>query len=115
MLDMAEEAYSEIDQYDKVFYIKEIKQYASKPQILAGQAQLGGCYQKAESILLQNGLIYQAIMLNLNFYNWNRALELAIKHKAHVDVVLYKRHIFLNELSKNENNELFLKIRDNVS
>lgn len=115
VLDMAEEAFAEIEQYDKVFYIQEIKQSATKGQMLAGQAQLGGSYQKAEAILLQNGSIFQAILLNLNLYNWNRALDLAIKHKIHIDTVVYKRQLFLEELGKKENNEMFLKIKESVS
>lgn len=90
------------------------QQYATRAQILASQAQLGGSFQKAETILLQNGMVFQAILMHLNLYNWNRALDLAIKHKTHVDTVLYKRQLFLQELEKSENNEMFLKIKDSV-
>lgn len=111
---MAEEAFAEIDYYDAVFYLQEIKQFATKAQTLAGVAQLCGNYQKAESILLQNGLIFQATLMNLNIYNWNRALDLALKHKLHVDVVMFKRRLYLEELGKDENNEAFLKITGKV-
>lgn len=46
-----------------------------------------GNIQEAEIVLLQAGLIYQAIQININLYNWERALELNVKYKTHVDTV----------------------------
>ncbi|CAB1347799.1 unnamed protein product [Coregonus sp. 'balchen'] len=46
-----------------------------------------GHVQEAEVTLLQAGLVYQAIQVHINLYNWDRALELAVKHKTHVDTV----------------------------
>jgi len=35
-------------------------------------ALLGGNVQDAESILLQNGLVFRSIIININLHNWNR-------------------------------------------
>ena len=48
-------------------------------------AVLTGNYQDAENILLQAGLILRAILLNIYLHQWEKALDLAIKHKTHVD------------------------------
>ncbi len=48
-------------------------------------------------LLLQSqaGLIYRAIKLNIRLFKWERALELAQKHKAHIDTVLWRRQRYL--------------------
>ncbi|KAH0950373.1 hypothetical protein HN011_009110, partial [Eciton burchellii] len=48
-------------------------------------ALLAGDLLTAEGILLQNSLVKKAICTNVETYNWNRALELAIKHKHQVE------------------------------
>jgi intraflagellar transport protein 80 len=39
---------------------------------LAEMALLGGNVQDAESMLLQNGLVFRSIVTNLHLHNWNR-------------------------------------------
>jgi intraflagellar transport protein 80 len=46
---------------------------------------------EAESLLLGAGLVYRAIKLNVKLFRWQRALELAQKHRQHVDTVLLYR------------------------
>lgn len=41
--------------------------------------------------VLQAGLLYRAIKLHVRLHNWQRALDLARKHKQHVDTVLMYR------------------------
>lgn len=47
------------------------------------------CHQpdEAESILLQAGLVFRAIDMNRTLHRWERALDLALKHKTHIDTV----------------------------
>lgn len=45
---------------------------------MAGMALLGGSMANAESILLHNGMVYQAISINLQMHNWNRYLNLLV-------------------------------------
>ena len=60
---------------DKVEYIEYIKQSPSKDIRNAETALLCGNTQDAESILIQSNLIFRAVMLNLNQYNWDRYLS----------------------------------------
>ncbi|XP_069692430.1 intraflagellar transport protein 80 homolog isoform X3 [Periplaneta americana] len=113
-LNTAEEAYAAIDELDKVAYIQHIKKIPLRTAQLAEMALLGGNLQDAESILLQNGLVFRAIMANLNLHNWNRALELATKHKTHVDTVLLFRKKYLDTFEKPETNEKFLQFKNEV-
>jgi intraflagellar transport protein 80 len=98
--------------------------------------------EDAESILLQAGLTYRAIKLNLRLFNWdryvlevnfyillldklqqpscigflcnemptcvNRALDLAIMYKTHLDTVLWKREQYLQKTKHDETKERFL-------
>lgn len=102
---------------------------------------LSGKVSEAESILLRNGLTFKAIMFNVRIHNWNRyvyhitvsnyilfnkkcfqfvyfrALELAIKHKKYLNVIIYERRNYLKLFKKEEINEKLLKysnVRDYI-
>ncbi|KAI4465027.1 outer segment 5 [Holotrichia oblita] len=105
-LDIAEESYAAINQYDKEF--------PTKAQQIAGAALLGGGLHNAESILIHNGMLFHAIRINLQLYNWNRALDTALKHKTHIDTVLYMRQKYLEQLGKEEPNKKFVDLRNSI-
>ncbi|KAG8136102.1 putative Intraflagellar transport protein [Naja naja] len=86
-MNTAEIAYASVGEIDKVQYISSIKDLPSKESRMAHILLFSGNVQDAETLLLQAGLIYQAIQVNINLYNWERALELAVKHKTHVDTL----------------------------
>lgn len=69
------------------------------------------CPDEAETILLQARppLLYRAIDLNIRLFRWGRALELAVKHKKHVDTVLGYRQKFLQQANKTETEKRFLQ------
>ena len=75
-LETAEVAYSAINEADKVHYIQYIKELPSKEARNAEMAVLTGNYQDAENILLQGGLIFRAILLNVYLHQWEKALDL---------------------------------------
>lgn len=75
---------------------------------------LGGHIGDAENILLQAGLHFRAIMLNINTHQWERALQLAIKFKTHVDTVLAYRMRYIARFGKKEINKLFLQYEKQV-
>lgn len=77
-------------------------------------ALLCGNPQDAEAILLQAGLIFRAILLNIQLYNWDRALELAVKHKTHVDTVLGYRQKYMKQYGKQESNKRFLQYQEGI-
>lgn len=113
-IDIAEEAFAHVNHYDKVFFIQHLKTLPLKAQQKAAMAYLGGKFQEAESVLLYNGLVFQAIYNNIQHHNWIRALDLAIKHKTHIDSVLFLRKRYLTSLGKNENNKKFSELQENV-
>ncbi|OXB63121.1 hypothetical protein ASZ78_000353 [Callipepla squamata] len=110
----AEIAYASIGEIDKVQYINSIKDLPSKESRMAHTLLFSGNTQEAETLLLQTGLIYQAIQVNIDLYNWDRALELAVKHKTHVDTVLAYRQKFLEDFGKKETNKRFLQYAEGL-
>ncbi|NXD38409.1 IFT80 protein, partial [Copsychus sechellarum] len=110
----AEIAYAAIGEIDKVQYINSIKDLPSKESRLAHMLLFSGNTQEAETLLLQSGLVYQAIQININLYNWERALDLAVKHRTHVDTVLAYRQKFLGDFGKKETNQRFLQYAEGV-
>ena len=117
---------------DKVQFISRIKDLSSQERRNAELALF--CHQpsQAEAVYLSAGLVYRAIDLNLSLFNWERsvtdwpllhslltvvcvcvcvcvcrALELAVKHKTHVDTVLAFREAYLKEIGCSETLQRF--------
>ncbi|XP_062355287.1 intraflagellar transport protein 80 homolog [Cinclus cinclus] len=107
----AEIAYAAIGEIDKVQYISSIKDLPSKESRLARMLLFSGNGQEAETLLLQAGLLYQAIQINIDLCNWERALELAVRHRSHVDTVLAHRQRFLAALGRTERSPRFLQFQ----
>ena len=59
-------------QLPRVQYINFIKEQPSKESSLAHMLMFSGQVQEAEATLLQGGLIYQAIRVNIDLFNWER-------------------------------------------
>ncbi|XP_018058932.1 PREDICTED: intraflagellar transport protein 80 homolog [Atta colombica] len=112
-LHAAEEAYAAINRFDKVDYIKYIKNLSTATERHAEMALLAGDLSMAEGILLQSSLIKEAIHINIQIYNWNRALELARKYKRQFEEVLDTRKKYLETINKNEINHNFLTFAEN--
>ncbi|CAH0390295.1 unnamed protein product [Bemisia tabaci] len=108
-LNVAEEAYAAIDQADKVFFLQYVKSIPNQTVQLSEMTLLSGNSQEAEAILLQNGFVFRAVLMNIQIYNWNRALELGSKHKNHLELVLWFRGQYLKSFDKEETNGAFLK------
>ncbi|KAG8035853.1 hypothetical protein G9C98_002979 [Cotesia typhae] len=109
-LSAAEEAYAAIERYDKVDYIQYIDKISNKTEKLAEMSLLAGDLLAAEGILLQHGFINQAIRINIQMYNWSRALELAVRHKKQIDQVLEAREMYLKLLDKKETNTSYISL-----
>ena len=71
---------------------------------------------EAERILLQASppLLYRAIKLNIDLYRWNRALDLAVKQKVHVDTVLAYRQRHLDAFERAESLPKFQQLSKQV-
>ena len=72
--------------------------------------------EEAESILLQASppLLYRAIKMHLRLFKWDKALELAVKHRTHVDTVLAYRAKYLEAWKKTETDDRFKQLNDTV-
>jgi intraflagellar transport protein 80 len=110
-LDCAEVCLSELDEVPKVEYIQHIKNIPSEEGRQAEMALLRRLPDEAERILLQASppLVYRAVKMHLHLFNWSRALEIALKHKTHVDTVLGYRQRFLQTFDKRETDQQFLQ------
>ena len=62
----------ELLQADKVQYINHVKEIPSKEGRLAAMALFCRQIPDAEAILLQSGLTYRAIQMNIDLFNWDR-------------------------------------------
>uniref|UniRef100_A0A1A8F3D9 Intraflagellar transport 80 homolog n=2 Tax=Nothobranchius korthausae TaxID=1143690 RepID=A0A1A8F3D9_9TELE len=113
-LSTAEIAYAALGELPRVQYINFIREQPSRESSLAHMLMFSGHIQEAESTLLQAGLIYQAIQMNIDLFYWERALELAVKHKTHVDTVLAYRQRFLQKFGRKETNKRFLQYSEGV-
>ena len=56
---------------------------------------------------VQAGLTYRAIMANVRTFRWERALQLAQKHKVHVATVLLERSRYLIKAGTAETDKQF--------
>mmetsp|Transcript_9747 Transcript_9747/g.36287 ORF Transcript_9747/g.36287 Transcript_9747/m.36287 type:complete len:855 (-) Transcript_9747:37-2601(-) len=112
-LQTAEVALATLEEVDKLEYITSISRLKNEEAKSAELALYQRRPQEAESILLQAGLIYRAIKMNILRYDWDRAFEIATRHKVHVDTLLAYRSQY-NELYHDgeELDKKFMQIRD---
>jgi intraflagellar transport protein 80 len=113
-LNAAEVAYAAIDQVEKVQFILHIKEIPTNEGRNAELALFRRLPYEAEAILLQSQLYYRAIKMWIRLFNWERALELAVRHKTHVDTVLMHRARYLAMYAKTETNKHFLQYVDKI-
>eukprot|EP00041_Stephanoeca_diplocostata_P034393 m.1171186 g.1171186 ORF g.1171186 m.1171186 type:complete len:779 (+) comp24512_c0_seq6:118-2454(+) len=110
-LNAAEVAYAAIEAVDKVQYLAYIK---TIPTVEGRNAEMTlFCHQidEAEAILLTAGLVYRAINMNCQMFRWERALDLAMKHKTHMDTVIGFREKNLARFGNaHETNRKFLQV-----
>jgi intraflagellar transport protein 80 len=95
----------------KVEYVQYIRSIPSEEGRQAELALFRRQPDEAERILLQTAppLVYRAIKMNLNIYRWQRALELAVKYKVHLDTVLGYRQKYLSDFQREETTPKFLQ------
>jgi intraflagellar transport protein 80 len=108
-IDTADVALAALEEVDKLKYVNRIKNIPSTEGKNAAIALYMRLPDEAESILLQAGLIYRAIKMHVRLFNWNRALELAVKYKTHVDTVIGYRRKYLESFNRQETNQVFLQ------
>lgn len=113
-LNTTEIALAAINEADKVEYINHVKELPSEAARNAALAMYCKKYAEAENILLNAKLFYRAIKMNIKLFKWERALDIAVKNKTHVDTVLAYRKKYLETQKKTETNEKFLQLASKV-
>lgn len=73
-----------------------------------------GRIREAETILLHNKNPTEVILMYLRMHQYERALDIANAHKIEYDLVMKERQNYLNALGKEEYNEKFLKLNNNI-
>eukprot|EP00744_Colponema_vietnamica_P004654 GILI01006912.1.p1 GENE.GILI01006912.1~~GILI01006912.1.p1 ORF type:complete len:758 (-),score=200.90 GILI01006912.1:92-2365(-) len=114
-LNTAEIALAAIEEVDKVQFINHIKRIPTEQGRNAELALFCRRPDEAEQILLQAKLIYRAIKLNIRLFRWERALELAVQHKTHVDTVLGHRQRYLDSCGRQETIKRFQQYAQEVA
>ncbi|XP_067007363.2 intraflagellar transport protein 80 homolog [Anabrus simplex] len=113
-LDTALDAYVALREFVTVDKILEVQKITVPAIKVAQILMLNKNSKEAETLLLQNGFVFRAIMTNIDVCDWDRALDLAVRNKTHVDTVLLKRKQYLEGLKMEEDKPEYLKFKDEV-
>lgn len=109
-LEISEEAYSSALQIDKVDYMNFVKDLNESEQMAENAVMNGARIEEAETILLHNRKITEAIQFCMRLHRWNRALDIADKNSVDVKLVLQERAKYLSALQKTESDNDFIKM-----
>lgn len=113
-LNTAETAFAAIDEVDKTQFVRKVKQIPTEEGRNAELAVYRRKPDEAEALLLQAGLVFRAIKLNIKLCNWERAMDLAVQYKQHQDTVLMYRQRFLHAANQQESNPRFVQLNDSL-
>ncbi|KAL0224020.1 hypothetical protein P9112_003410 [Eukaryota sp. TZLM1-RC] len=114
-LSVAEIAYSNLKLFDRVYFLKKIRSLNSSEARKAELFLFRKRPEKAEKVLLSAGLKFRAIEMHMRIGSWERALELAVSLKSHVDTVLGFRKRYLEQLNMQETSEKFMEFNGKVN
>ncbi|CAI2355604.1 unnamed protein product [Caenorhabditis sp. 36 PRJEB53466] len=107
-------AYAALEDDEKVALINEIKEKSDKDVRQALQVVLTGKVADADVLLERNGQSFRSLMLNVQMFKWKRALELAVKNKQWLEIVIGYREKYLKNCGLKETDPQFLKHRSEV-
>ncbi|CAD6189090.1 unnamed protein product [Caenorhabditis auriculariae] len=102
-------AFAALEEEEKVKLIREVQNKGDKNIRQAVQIMLSGKPGDAENYLEKNGYQFRAMMLNIQMLRWNRALEIALKHRKFLEIVFGYREKYLQSMGKKETDKQFLK------
>jgi len=108
-LETSEIALAAIESIDKVQFVNRVKELPSEASKNAALSLYFHKPNEAEQILLSAKLYYRAIKLNIKLFRWERALDIAINHKTHIETVLAYRKRYLERTAQEETNKKFAK------
>ncbi|VDM83988.1 unnamed protein product, partial [Strongylus vulgaris] len=110
----AEIAYGALEEAEKVKMLAEARTHPNKEVRAAMMLLLAGKVPEADNLLEKGGSIYRAVMLNIIMMRWSRALDIAVKHNAYLEVVMGYRQRYLEKLGREETDEKFIRHRGEV-
>eukprot|EP00002_Diphylleia_rotans_P010896 TRINITY_DN2155_c0_g1_i6.p1 TRINITY_DN2155_c0_g1~~TRINITY_DN2155_c0_g1_i6.p1 ORF type:complete len:511 (-),score=103.20 TRINITY_DN2155_c0_g1_i6:229-1761(-) len=113
-LETAEVALASIDEVDKLQYILWIASYENKVIRAALLHMYRRNFDEAEALLIQNQYYYRAIKMRIRSFEWDKAFDIAVKQKKHIDTVFYYRKKYLASTGKQETNKRFMKLSEEV-
>eukprot|EP00759_Apiculatamorpha_spiralis_P037385 PhF_6_TR37224/c0_g1_i1/m.54912/K19678/IFT80; intraflagellar transport protein 80 len=113
-LPTAEICYAALEEVDKVRHMRHIREITVAEGQQAELALFQRRIEEAERILLQAGLVYRVIRMHIRLYNWERALEIAVERRTHIDTVLAFRQKYLEGFQKPESNEKFRQMSSSI-
>ncbi|KAL3105337.1 hypothetical protein niasHT_026070 [Heterodera trifolii] len=106
---IAEMCYGQLEEMEKVLFLSELRSQ-NVPQLRdAKVAQFSGQRREADMLLVNAGRTFEALMLNLGTFRFDRALELATKMGRHLDTVLGYRQRYLELIGRKETDQRYLK------
>jgi len=114
-LSTAEYAFGALDAVDKLQYVLHAKGLVGEDVRAAELAAYRQQAEQAEALLLQAGLVYQAIKMRIKLHQWVQALELATKQKQHIDTVLMYRQRYLAAAGQEESLPSFTELAAKVT
>lgn len=112
--EISEEAFSSALQIDKVDYMHFVKELNENEQMAENAIMNGARIEEAETILLHNRKISEAVQFCLRLHRWNRALEIATKNSTDLKLVLEERVKYMKALQKSENDAEFIKMNAQI-
>uniref|UniRef100_A0A914H2A7 Uncharacterized protein n=1 Tax=Globodera rostochiensis TaxID=31243 RepID=A0A914H2A7_GLORO len=111
---IAEICYGQLEEVEKVLFLSELRSQ-NVPQLRdAMVAQFSGQRREADTTLVNAGKAFEALMLNLGTFRFDRAMELATKMGRHLDTVLGYRQRYLGLLGRKETDHRYLKHHSEV-
>lgn len=113
-LNTAEVAYAALDEVDKLRYINSVKEIPSPEGRQAELVLFQRRLEEAERILLQAGLVFRCIEMHMRLYNWERALEIAVERRTHVDTVVAFRQRHLESVGRKETFDKFKQVAASI-
>lgn len=91
-----------------------MKELNENEQMAENAIMNGARIEEAETILLHNRKISEAIQFCLRLHRWQRALEIAVKNSTDLKLVLEERIKYMEALQKTETDPEFIKMNAEI-
>ncbi|VDO20936.1 unnamed protein product [Haemonchus placei] len=101
-------AYGELGEIEKAEMLSKLRNQTNREITNAKMTLLAGKIDEADALFERGKCIFEAVMLNIVMMRWARALDLAIKHKSYLEIVMGYRQKYLENLGRKETDERFL-------